>query len=598
MLTSGFLVAMDNDNARHIESADESVADCGQSHQAFDAIQTPIIVIDENLKVRVVNRVARALLGLTSAPLFPGIACHELLQRRESPCSDCPIEKSPSPFSARRSMSIQKPAATDIFVWEHFSAWGGYFILTLCDVTREIQMLRKTELARKELQAKKILLERHRQKTAAEKEQLDRLLDHLPDALVVTDGDFCIGRKNKAAVDMLPEGGATTCFGLFGKKQPCKACPAREGFDAGDGQKTNHYISGQYFTEDIIKSPQGDGGLLLFRNTTRQIHLIEKIREQQETITRKNDILSSLVRFEAMMEKERSPQVVADSLLDIFLPIYNATAASVVFHDIRPGSLWFTAQKGFSDDQMTAITRACLSVRSPEFKDDTALENDLPIRDIRRIEIMGGDGKRVGFAFLAEPSNGDNDDLIPLFFEPVGAYIHNRLLMRQLEERANTDPMTGLYNRSYLDVVLKEEKKKFETYNIPYSVVVADVNRLKQANDQYGHDLGDRLILTVAERLSSALRETDCVARTGGDEFVLVLANVTQADAESVVARLAGTVFRDVTLDTGRGDTFPVTVSFGAAGTDRIAVDDLLKEADRLMYEAKKSYYQTHSRYR
>lgn len=589
---------MDNDHARHMGLADESSTDSGQPHQTYDAIQTPVIVTDQNFRIRVINRAAREQLGLTSASLFPGMACYDLLQRRESPCRDCPIESRQSLSSARRSMSIQKQTGEDVFVWEHFSAWGGDIVLTLCDVTREIRMLRKTELARKELQAKKILLERHRQKASAGKEQLDRLLDHLPDALVVTDGDFCIGRKNKAAVDMLPEGGATTCFGLFGNDQPCEACPAREGFDAGDGQKTNHYVSGQYFTEDIIKSPHGDGGLLLFRNTTRQIHLIEKIREQQETITRKNDILSSLVRFETMMEKEKSPQVVAKTLLDIFLPIYNAAAASVVFHDIRPGSLWFTAQKGFSEEQMTVITRACLSVRSGGLEDNTDLKNDMSGRDLRRIDIMGGDGKRVGFAFLADPCNGDNDDLIPLFFEPVGAYIHNRLLMRQLEERANTDPMTGLYNRSYLDAVLEEEKKKFETYDIPHAVVVADVNRLKQANDQYGHDAGDRLILTVAERLSSALRETDCVARTGGDEFVLVLANVTQAAAERVVARLTGSVFKDVTMDTGHGDTFPVTVSFGAAGTDRVGVDDLLKEADRRMYEAKACYYQTHTRYR
>jgi diguanylate cyclase (GGDEF)-like protein len=170
--------------------------------------------------------------------------------------------------------------------------------------------------------------------------------------------------------------------------------------------------------------------------------------------------------------------------------------------------------------------------------------------------------------------------------------------MRQLEERANTDPLTGLYNRGYFDIVLSEEKKKYEEYNIPFAVVAADVNRLKQANDEYGHEAGDLLILTVARKLNSAIRETDCVARIGGDEFVLLLANTTHEMAQAVVQRFTGTLFKEVTIDVRDGKRFPVTVSFGASGVDVVAPEELLNDADRRMYEAKEFYYQSHMRYR
>jgi diguanylate cyclase (GGDEF)-like protein len=121
---------------------------------------------------------------------------------------------------------------------------------------------------------------------------------------------------------------------------------------------------------------------------------------------------------------------------------------------------------------------------------------------------------------------------------------------------------------------------------------------LKQANDLHGHEAGDQLIQTVARKLKSAIREVDCVARTGGDEFVLLLTNTTHDTAQEVVQRFVRTLFKEVTIDVGKGKQFPVTVSFGASGVDVVAPEDLLKDADRRMYESKQSYYESHKRYR
>jgi diguanylate cyclase (GGDEF)-like protein len=200
--------------------------------------------------------------------------------------------------------------------------------------------------------------------------------------------------------------------------------------------------------------------------------------------------------------------------------------------------------------------------------------------------------------FFPETGGACDEELVRLFSEPFGAFIHNRLLLRQLEEKANTDPLTGLYNRRYLESLLAAERKKCDQFDIPYSVVVVDVNRLKEANDLHGHDAGDRLILTVSERLKSGIRATDAIARIGGDEFLILLADTHEEGARELVERFMGEVFKDAAMEVDNGGMFPVTVSLGVAGSDQVPHDALIQTADKRMYETKLEYYRTHRRYR
>ena len=155
-----------------------------------------------------------------------------------------------------------------------------------------------------------------------------------------------------------------------------------------------------------------------------------------------------------------------------------------------------------------------------------------------------------------------------------------------------------MYNRGYLDAVLEEERKKQEEFDIPHAVVEADVNGLKKVNDKYGHEAGDAYILKVTELFKQNVRSSDVVARTGGDEFVILLVDANHASAEQFIARLTVKAFTEVFLPVGDGELFPVTVSFGVAGSDVFAHDMLLKEADRRMYAAKEAFYKTRERYR
>lgn len=566
--------------------------------EIFEPVHAGILVIDEHFRIESTNRAARDLLEADQAPLGPDETCHYRFHQLKEPCPDCPVGSAgESPF-AQKALRFKRPSGEDCYLKEYISSVGGKTVVTLQDVTREIWALRKTEFARKELQAKNVLVERHRRENAAEKTKLNHLLNHLPDALVLVDDQFRILHKNTTALESLPAGHAGTCYGLFGRAEPCDSCPAKNGFSGIRDTKNNHSAKGECYTE-IIAAPPGDGGgLLVFRNTTQQIRLIEKIRDQQETITHNNEILSRLVRLGTLMQKETDPKVVVDLFLDLFIPVCHAEAAAVLISDMRPGSLWFTAQRGFEDDQMARLVRAVFSTRVLDFDRISHIRSRFVEEGITTIEINGADGQPVGLTFVVNMAEKSSDNLIPLFFEPLGAYIHNRILTRQLEDRANRDHLTGLYNRGYLEKALEQEEKKHAQSNLPYAVVVADVNGLKPVNDIYGHEAGDAMIRTAARHLSSVTRETDCLARTGGDEFVILMSHTTDACAQQAVKRLAEDFCGSVSFEVSGGERIPVSVSFGACGVDKTAPAEMLQEADRRMYRDKENYYKEHPRYR
>ena len=158
---------------------------------------------------------------------------------------------------------------------------------------------------------------------------------------------------------------------------------------------------------------------------------------------------------------------------------------------------------------------------------------------------------------------------------------------------STTDPLTGLANRRRLRSAFADELNRAARYETPLSLLLVDLDRLKEINDRHGHGDGDRALQLVAEALRRTCRATDLAARYGGDEFVVLAVNTPATEARVLALRIRDSV-RRLSLRAGRwsktSEPINHTVSIGAADLAAAALptfDALHAAADRALYAAK-----------
>ena len=165
-------------------------------------------------------------------------------------------------------------------------------------------------------------------------------------------------------------------------------------------------------------------------------------------------------------------------------------------------------------------------------------------------------------------------------------------LQKDLVRQANHDPLTGTYNRRYFNQVIEQELARSKRHKRDIGFLMIDVNRFKEINDTFGHQIGDEVLRTVAELLKNAVREGDLVVRYGGDEFLIVLME-TAVEQTKVEQRICAAVAER--NRTNELISFPVTLSIGSArwtpSTD-LPIEAVLAEADVKMYAAKRELTQ------
>jgi diguanylate cyclase (GGDEF)-like protein len=160
---------------------------------------------------------------------------------------------------------------------------------------------------------------------------------------------------------------------------------------------------------------------------------------------------------------------------------------------------------------------------------------------------------------------------------------------KEARQSANRDAATGLPNRVLFDQRLDHALIQARRRGWGLAVMFIDIDNFKGINDSYGHDLGDKVLLVMANRLQASVRGEDMVSRWGGDEFVCLLLDVKrEADMARLAARMAGRIADACEFD---GIALSITASIGVAiwPEDGETADILLKHADRAMYVAKRT---------
>lgn len=215
------------------------------------------------------------------------------------------------------------------------------------------------------------------------------------------------------------------------------------------------------------------------------------------------------------------------------------------------------------------IDLSCKSSRSFDLelirKDGTALQTEVSISPIYNTE-----GERCGYRGLARDVSERRK------IEEMNAYF------------AYHDSLTGVYNRLSFSEHLQEHVAYAEHFKTRLSLFYIDLDNFKQVNDNFGHDVGDRLLCAVVDRMNRAIRETDLIFRLGGDEFAILFTNIEDIDLDQVGGELTSQLSSPYLIDECTIDFIGASIGITIFPDDADSYRDLINGADSAMYEAKK----------
>ncbi|MCB1772654.1 MAG: diguanylate cyclase, partial [Gammaproteobacteria bacterium] len=202
------------------------------------------------------------------------------------------------------------------------------------------------------------------------------------------------------------------------------------------------------------------------------------------------------------------------------------------------------------------------------------------MRDNRVVAVMGVGNKR-------RPYDEADREVVTRIAGMAHDFVERKRIEQRIEFMAFNDTLTGLPNKELLRDRLSQSMAQARRANCLLAVCYLDLDGFKPVNDTFGHHAGDALLVALAERLNTGLREGDTLARLGGDEFVILLNGLGSViDGERILDRVLGDVSEPFDID---GQQVSVTASIGVTlfPTDSVDADTLLRHADKAMYKAK-----------
>ncbi|MBN1901005.1 diguanylate cyclase [Candidatus Sumerlaeota bacterium] len=250
-----------------------------------------------------------------------------------------------------------------------------------------------------------------------------------------------------------------------------------------------------------------------------------------------------------------------------------------------------------SHDVLAEVARSGKTIIIEDIRNDRRIPEEIRKRsDIWQcayVPLMSSEGRIWGALSADHKVNRGQITLHRLqvleeFARHAGIAIANARLYEHVEHISQVDGLTGVYNRQYFDGVMQREIPRVKRYNHPLSLLMIDICDFKDFNDKYGHVVGDEILRKVARLLMENVRETDIVARYGGDEFVVLMPDTSETQAKMVQERIERAVFLHNSRETESHKQFRLSPGLKSASSHN--VDSILVEADRAMYKGKASH--------
>ncbi len=269
-------------------------------------------------------------------------------------------------------------------------------------------------------------------------------------------------------------------------------------------------------------------------------------------------------KFRSAFMNHNSPMLIIDPDT---MEIIEANGSAVSFY-------------GYNYDEITAMKISDINIYA-EDKLKSEVENARSKSTVKfyfKHRLKGGEVRDV--EVHSGPVIIDNQQYL---FSIIHDITERKLIEEKIKHMTFHDSLTNLYNRTYLE----EEMQRINTQRqLPISIIMADLNNLKLVNDTYGHQKGDELLIKAAELLRDSCRHEDVVARQGGDEFVILLPQTPQNQAEEIVERIVSNA-KEYKVN----DEIPLSIAAGSAGKSSVDEDiyEVLDRAENRMYVNKLS---------
>lgn len=185
---------------------------------------------------------------------------------------------------------------------------------------------------------------------------------------------------------------------------------------------------------------------------------------------------------------------------------------------------------------------------------------------------------------LIESKSWDFEKNVKAFMVRTSICLASLKLLKEKEMQSFKDELTGLYNRRFMNETMHGYLPRAKREDIPVTALMIDIDYFKQFNDNYGHNLGDSVLIQVAHCVEQCMRETDLVCRLGGEEFLAIMFDATEDEGEIKANNI------HASIQTINNFPLPITVSIGVAQrSDSDDVETLIRHADMALYDAKEN---------
>jgi len=317
------------------------------------------------------------------------------------------------------------------------------------------------------------------------------------------------------------------------------------------------------------------------------------------------DILTSARSVVSQLDLDKALALVLKKAMDVT----NTTAGSIALYSPATATMRIAASKGFSRQFLSSrewtVRRGGLTDRILKTRCVTVI-NDTTNASFFSDSLAAREGVKslvcvplifsqdiVGILYVDDFTQRTFSPSIVQSLEILASFasvaIHNARTHTAMKHQANTDSLTGLFNRRCFESIIGRELMRAERHGREFSLALVDVDDFKKFNDAHGHQAGDAALAALGESIRSAIRSTDLASRYGGDEMAIILPETNLAKAYNLFAnRIRYGIEEGFSRLTGGRYSLSVTIGIASYPLDGINARDLVLAADRALLATKK----------